>query len=123
MKNLFQVGDFTLSSGARSSWKIECDALTPDDWQGLAHIAMEIICPKFGYVSYVPNGGKSLADAMRRYAERGSVTPLLCEDVGTTFASMEKRRKELGATRIIGLVAFARAEPPEWVRVICRIGP
>ena len=32
MANLFQQGDFTLHSGERSGFKIECDALTSHDW-------------------------------------------------------------------------------------------
>ena len=42
---LFQLGDFTLASGQRSRWKIECDNLLAEDWQALAVIAAEILPP------------------------------------------------------------------------------
>jgi len=34
--NLFQFGDFSLHSGSKSKWKIECDALTDEDVEALA---------------------------------------------------------------------------------------
>jgi hypothetical protein len=36
--NLFQWGNFVLSSGKQSNFKIECEALTIKDWQCLASL-------------------------------------------------------------------------------------
>jgi len=45
--NLFQLGKITLNSGKKSFFKIECDALTEEDWDCLAEIAMEEVIPGF----------------------------------------------------------------------------
>lgn len=114
--NLFQTGDFTLASGAKSRWKIECDALTREDWKGLAAIAAEIL-PPFGWVQGVPKGGFPFADALRSYA-MGSPFPLLiAEDVVTTGGSMERFREGFhpDAGDIIGVCVFARGPCPSWV--------
>ena len=34
---LLQEGNFTLASGKTSEFKIECDALTQEDWSTAAH--------------------------------------------------------------------------------------
>jgi orotate phosphoribosyltransferase len=106
---LFRVGDFTLRSGVAARWRIECDALTADDWAGLAAMAAEIL-PPFGAVEGVPRGGIPFADALKKYASRGPL--LLVEDVCTTGGSMERHR---AGREAIGVCAFARGVPPAWV--------
>lgn len=109
--NLFQLGNFTLHSGAKSDWKIECDALTAEDWEALARIAVERI-PPFGKVEGVPRGGFPFQDALSKYATPGLETLLIAEDVTTTGDSMEKTRNGRDA---IGVVVFCRGHCPEWV--------
>jgi hypothetical protein len=41
MTNLFQLGDFHLHSGQKSKYKINCDALTDEDWRTLAMMLVE----------------------------------------------------------------------------------
>lgn len=107
--SLFQLGDFTLHSGARSRWKIEADALTEADWQALAYMAAERL-PAFGSVEGVPRGGIPFAKALRQYAMEGPL--LIAEDVTTTGASMERVRADREA---IGVVVFARGPVLAWV--------
>lgn len=109
-QHLFQIGDFILSSGERSYWKIECDALTDADWVSLALIASERLKP-FSRVEGVPFGGFKFARALMTYAtEEGGL--LVAEDVLTTGASMERIRDGREAQ---GIVVFARGETPDWV--------
>lgn len=112
MNPLFRYGNFTLASGATSTWKIDCDALTSEDWDALAAMAVQIL-PPFGYVEGVPQGGIPFANALRRYRTEGSKTLLIAEDVVTTGGSMERFRG--GRALTIGVVVFARGRCPEWV--------
>ena len=114
---LFQTGDFTLASGQKSTWKLECDALSPDDWAGLAAIAVQHL-PPFGAVVGVPRGGIPLANAMEKYATTGPL--LVVDDVWTTGGSMKRflRAGNIAADSVIGLVAFAPNPPEPWVTAL-----
>lgn len=108
--SLFQLGDFTLASGASSKWKIECDAITPEEWDALALMASEIL-PPFGSVEGVLRGGIPFANALRKYVTEGPL--LIAEDVVTTGGSMERFREGWGD--VIGVAVFSRGHHPEWV--------
>lgn len=130
---LFQLGNFTLRSGAKSAWKIECDALTPDDWVALARMASEILPPFRGAIG-VPRGGLPFAHALNHYATGERSHPwLIAEDVCTTGGSMERylehlrhnpleSYKDLEEYRadppyknVIGVTVFLRGVCPAWV--------
>ncbi len=125
---LFQAGDFTLASGAAAKWKIECDVLTPADWEGLATIAAEIL-PPFSAVSGVPRGGLPFARALHKFTVLGADTLLIAEDVVTTGGSVERYLRQVRndplietPTRIIGVCVFARGPScPAWVTPLFRI--
>lgn len=114
--NLFQVGDFTLHSGQRSEWKIDCDALTDADWEGLARIASEILSP-FRFVEGIPRGGMKFARALYPYRSREMGGLLLADDVLTSGESMEQARTFRGypEAETAGVAAFARGPVPNWV--------
>ena len=129
---LFQLGNFTLRSGIKSNWKIECDSLTKEDWEAIALMAVEIL-PKFGVVEGVPRGGITFANALRKYSKscscsykhpahdwcEGNPLPLLiCEDVITTGGSMERFRNGREA---IGVALFCRGKCPNWVTPLFRM--
>jgi orotate phosphoribosyltransferase len=121
LPNLFQAGDFTLRSGKKSAYKIECDALTPDDWAGIAAAVMEerLIDVPFSDVVGVPRGGVPFAAAMRRYVTPGVRTLLICEDVVTTGGSIERYKleqvKQWEWDAIRGLCFVARGKCPDWI--------
>jgi orotate phosphoribosyltransferase len=108
--DLFQGGDFTLAAGQRSTFKIECDAFSPQEWECLARMLAERLHP-FGSVEGVPRGGLPLAEAMASYVTEGPL--LVVDDVWTTGGSM---RRHVGTQMlVIGAVVFARNPVPSWV--------
>lgn len=121
-RTLFMSGDFTLASGGKSKYKIECDALTPADWEGAAVMVVEKLTP-FGSVMGVPRGGVPFALALQKHVTPGCDTILIAADVTTTGASMERYRNQLIAKepdglsgrRITGVVLFNRGKCPGWV--------
>lgn len=118
--SLFQQGDFKLHSGGVSKWKIECDALTDEDWKTLAVMMRQTIGP-FSSVEGVPTGGLKLAEYLKPMCVENTYTHLIVDDVLTTGNSMEDLRKfrqlnyEGNLIRIIGGVVFARGPCPNWV--------
>jgi orotate phosphoribosyltransferase len=118
--NLFQTGDFELAGGARSNFKVECDALVEDDWYTLARIAA-VIAGRFCEVEGVARGGYPLESALSRYKSprhtvmEGRSGLLIVDDVLTTGESMERHRNGREAR---GVVVFARGACPDWVTPI-----
>lgn len=126
--NLFMKGDFTLRSGRKSTYKIECDVLTVADWEGIAAAIMEEkLLPNFSVVLGVPRGGLPLADALNQYATSESTLPIIiAEDIVTTCGSMERFRSSIMdqcfGREIIGVCFVARGPCPSWVHPYLR-GP
>lgn len=110
---LFRSGAFKLHAGALSDWKLDLDALGPDDWETLARLVARRVGP-FERVEGIPRGGVSLAQALERYASRSGGL-LLVDDVCTTGGSLEKARRGREAR---GFVVFARGTPPPWVEAL-----
>ena len=116
--NLFQWGLFTLNSGAKSAWKIECDALSIDDWAALAEMVRQMVGP-FSTVEGVPTGGLLLAQALKPYTSKLPDMPhLIVDDVLTTGGSMERLKTVSGGQfrNIMGAVIFARGPCPHWIK-------
>lgn len=129
---LFQIGDFTLASGERTRWKIECDALTPTDWDALALMTMERFPHRFVEVVGVPRGGEPFANALDLYTDLDAMSrrALVVDDVWTTGGSMERfveQHAELVALDYMGhldrAVVFARSPVPEGVVALFQMGP
>ena len=112
---LFQSGDFTLHSGGRSPFKIDCDALSSDDLCALAALVAKTI--QFGMVEGVPRGGLRFAWILQNYLTDGPL--LIVDDVLTTGTSMEEYRNDREA---IGVVLFARGPCPKWVTPVFSLG-
>ncbi len=120
MPPLFRFGKFTLHSGEVSEWKIDCDALTQDDWDALAGMAASLVHP-FGAVYDCGGASMQFAAALREYSAHNSA-PLVVDDVFTTGRTMQQVRMEVlpkgAAMSAKGLVVFARHEPPPWIRAM-----
>ncbi len=124
---LVQTGDFTLASGAKSTWKLECDALTPADWAGLAAVAVQFL-PTFCHVEGVPRGGLPFAAALAKYATPDSPRLLVAEDVCTTGGSITRFLEAYEAygskarfTEAVGVCVFCRDRHPHWVTPLFRM--
>ena len=118
---LFQWGKFQSAAGISLDWKIECDALTADDWQCIAAVGMRRL-PQFGGVVGVPTGGRALAKAFEPYRMTGVARMLVVDDVWTTGKSMGTfvdGIEKLGEWW--GFVAFARGATPRNVMHFARI--
>lgn len=118
---LFEVGDFTLHSGRKSSWKVECDALTPEDWRGLAMQVLDLGIASASDVIGVPRGGIPFADALKEVLRQDDTAPVLVvDDVLTTGGSLLEVMTKYPAS--IGLVAFARGPLPPRVSALWQAG-
>jgi hypothetical protein len=115
---LFRRGQFTGAAGLPLAWKIECDALSPADWECIAYVGSQMLRP-FGRVVGVPRGGLALAAAMRAYVTPGFRTPLVVDDVWTTGKSMCAAAP---GCPWLGFVAFARGPLPKNVRAFAIVG-
>ena len=111
---LFQSGRFTLASGHTTDFKIECDALTDDDWQTIGHLLRTRLRP-FGDVVGVPRGGLKLAEVMKQYITPGEPKLLIVDDVYTTGGSIRKFCADYYPIPMIGAVVFARRRPDHWI--------
>lgn len=105
--NLFQLGAFTGAAGKLLDWKIECDALTDEDWATVAEVSARRLMP-FGRVVGVPTGGLKLAEKFERYVHPRSPCVLVVDDVWTTGKSLVYYASTLSPPWI-GFVMFARA--------------
>lgn len=102
---LFNHGDFPLRSGGRSSFKIDCDALTGEDF---ATIAAQV-AGRLRWKNTVNCGGASrqFANALDVYnLPLVELPTLVVDDVWTTGATMRKELNVFGSR--IGVVLFAR---------------
>jgi len=107
--NLFQRGDFTLASGLKSKFKIECDALQSEDWMQLTELIVTHL-PLFGYVLGIPRGGERWAEYFSCYKTKNCDTILYVDDVWTTGQSMMRFVNKEQPWH--GVVLFARGQHP-----------
>lgn len=112
--SLFKLGEFTLHSGDKSYWKIDCDAFTNEDWDTIARMIYENV-GRFKKVIGVPRGGLKLAKSLQLYCFPNPENPvLIVDDVLTTGNSMETMRLSIKQD-CIGAVVFARGKYPSWI--------
>lgn len=112
--SLFKYGAFTSHSGLHLPDKIDCDALTKDDWDTLA--AWVARCVGFGKVVGIETGGSKFAEALQQHCSPfGPV--LIVDDVLTTGKSMEEMRQKFNPCETVyGAVVFSRTKDiPKWI--------
>ena len=113
--NLFQKISFISHAGLLLNCKIECDALSEDDWKGIARMIMDYEKRPFGSVEGIPRGGIPLAKALSEYATEGP--PMIVDDVYTTGTSFTEYCNEHYRTKSFDYnpkwVAFARSKPKD----------
>ena len=92
---LFQDGDFISHAGLPLQWKLECDAISDDEWRCIAKMIMEHQTTPFSKAIGIPRGGLKMAKARNEYASGNEKDlPLICDDVFTTGTSMMDFMKE-----------------------------
>ena len=151
--DLFQKVDFKSSAGLDLTWKIECDAISDDEWECIATMIMERAKP-FRSAIGVPTGGIKLAEMLNEYGTGSYLDPVcIVDDVLTTGKSMEEYKVRAikdeeerisicktftGVKRTraeqdiitngskvdpVGWVVFARNHPAEWISSLFYMAP
>ena len=87
---LFTVGDFISHAGLPLKWKIECDAISPEQWSALATMIMDYQKEPFSKVVGIPRGGLALQYALEPYITEGDHPWLVVDDVYTTGTSFRE---------------------------------
>ena len=120
---LFERGDFTLHSGERSKYRINCDRLSDEDIAMVAKRLSEIV-PPYSSVEGIPTGGLRLAEAMKAHFAVGPGCHLIVDDVWTTGHSMAAAVDDyVGPGPVYGAVIFNRGvgSTPMWLTCFCDI--
>ena len=108
---LFTVGDFTSHAGLPLKWKIECDAISPEQWSALATMIMDYQTEPFQAAVGIPRGGAPLGFALNAYATDNPEHKLLiCDDVYTTGTSFKDYCEEHKHDDVFKWVLFARCK-------------
>ena len=120
--DLFQSIDFKSHSGLDLNWRIECDALSDDEWFTISRMIMELT-PPFQQALGIPEGGVKLGDLLNEHATGNEKDPIcIVDDVLTTGESMEyfvsQYRRNHRPFMVIGWVVFARVRTPSWVQAL-----
>ena len=103
---MFRLGDFTLSSGKKSTWRMDVpEYFTDEDWEwAAAQIAHQLRNTPFNNVIGVPTGGEKLAVALQKYVDPDANQTIVVDDVYTTGQSIGKVLRP----RDIGYVVYVR---------------
>jgi hypothetical protein len=107
--DLFQSVDFISHSGLHLTWKIECDAISEEEWKTFAKIVREYESKPWSEVLGIPRGGVKFAKALDEYSTHNTNHPLLiADDVYTTGRSFRDFSKNITDKELIKWCVFAR---------------
>ena len=88
---LFEAGDFISHAGLPLGWKIECDAIRPEEWHVLAKMINEYEPQVWQKAIGIPRGGVALGKALDQYSTGNPNDPILiADDVYTTGTSFKE---------------------------------
>ena len=91
---LFQDGDFISHAGLPLGWKLECDALSAEDWRCLAKMIREREHRPWYKAVGIPRGGVQLGEYLNEYSSGNKQDPILiADDVYTTGTSFREFKK------------------------------
>mgnify|MGYP001164987246 FL=1 len=119
--DLFQKVDFISHAGIPMSWKIECDAISNDEWAALAKMIMEYQTEPFRAAIGIPRGGSPLGFALNAYCtDDPNHKFLICDDVYTTGTSFREFLEQEGHARedVYCWTVFARKPTTDGVRAL-----
>ena len=108
---LFQMGEFISHAGLKLPWKIECDAISPEEWNALARMVIDYQKESFSKAVGIPRGGIPFADALNEYGSGDPNDPILiADDVYTTGTSFNQFISEnYSNQKVIKWCVFARS--------------
>ena len=118
-KYLFEELDFIGHSGDPLHWKIECDAIFPNEWKCIARMIMEYEKRPFQAAIGIPRGGVELGRWLNEYSTQNPDDPyLICDDVLTTGGSFDEFVEEnFKDKKYFGGCVFARNKPKQdWIQ-------
>tara|TARA_B100000945_G_C20407237_1_gene610683 strand:+ start:641 stop:1084 length:444 start_codon:yes stop_codon:yes gene_type:complete len=121
--HLFVEEDFIGHSGGELHWKIECDALFPNEWKCIAKMIMEHEKRPFQAAIGIPRGGITLSKYLNEYSTQNPEDPyLIVDDVLTTGGSMnyfvEQYFRNREPNEYFGWVVFSRKSPASWIKAL-----
>ena len=106
---LFTAGDFTSHAGLPLKWKLECDAISPDEWRCIAKMIKDYQTEPFQAAVGIPRGGAPMGFALNAYATDNPENKLLSfDDVYTTGTSFKDYCEEHKHDDVFKWVLFAR---------------
>ncbi len=114
---LFEAKEFTSHAGLPLHWKIECEAIRPEWWNGLARMIMDYQTEPFSKVVGIPRGGLPLASALQEYATPGDHPWMVVDDVYTTGTSFREFCTSKETMFAYKWCVFARKPIPELDKV------
>jgi len=123
--DLFQQYNYTGHAGDSLTWKIECDALSDDEWKILANTLLTYEKRPFRVAVGIPRGAVKLGNALNVFATGESHHPVLVvDDVYTTGTSFrEFKDKHYPNEHIMQWVIFARKPTTNNVNALFTMPP
>ena len=89
--DLFQRYNYKSHANLDLTWKLECDAISDEEWSVLARIISELESRPFSDVVGIPRGGVKLENEMLNYVSGNKNDPvLIVDDVWTTGTSFKE---------------------------------